>query len=83
MKCDMKLLNRKGDRLGVSDMLEVFGCSRSTLHRYESLCIDGFPKSSRLVGLKSWPKSAILAYVTEKDKKALEYTKLMNRGRSA
>ncbi|MDO4937232.1 MAG: hypothetical protein Q4E62_04880 [Sutterellaceae bacterium] len=81
MTPNTELLKKKGADLSVKDMREVFGIARSTLNRHETLSINGFPHSVLYAGKKVWKKESVLAYLAAQDKKAQDYSRLMNRGR--
>lgn len=62
---NMKLLSKKGDYLDISDLMEVFGVSRTTIWRYEKNKIKGFPNSIVFFGKNFWLKRDIQKYIKE------------------
>lgn len=80
-KLSMEKLKGMGEYLSLQDMMDVFDKSRATIYRYETRCIDGFPRSMSLLGEKCWSKEAVLDYWKKQEDKAAKFTELMNRRR--
>ena len=67
---NLKLLSKKGDYLCISDLMKIFGVSRTTIWRYEKHKINAFPRSNLFFGKKQWLKSDIQKYIKNKTNNA-------------
>lgn len=77
MKLRLELLDSKADYLSVTDMMEIFGKSRTTIYRHERDAIDGFPPSIKIAGEKCWYKSTVSMYLQNRLNIAIRRTKLV------
>lgn len=60
---NMEYLATRGKFLTVDDMMKIFRVGRTTIWRYESKALYGFPAAMRICGQKQWSKKSVEDYI--------------------